>query len=88
MMDNAQEPCLASLRWLGRLPDLFRHQLVAGILYDDPPDDPPDEPYDELYNPYDNFYMMIQIMILKMIHMMILKMIHIMILYDDPYDDP
>ena len=32
MIDNAQEPCLASLRWLGRLPDLFRHQLVAGIL--------------------------------------------------------
>ena len=27
-----QEPCLASLRWLGRLPDLFRHQLVAGRL--------------------------------------------------------
>ena len=27
-----QEPCLASLRWLGRLPDLFRHQLVAGKL--------------------------------------------------------
>ena len=28
----SQEPCLASLRWLGRLPDLFRHQLVAGKL--------------------------------------------------------
>ena len=50
MMDNAQEPCLASLRWLGRLPDLFRHQLVAGILYDDPYDDPYDEPHDETHD--------------------------------------
>ena len=62
MIDNAQEPCLASLRWLGRLPDLFRHQLVAGILYDDPYDDP----CDDLFNPYD-IYMMIHMMI----HMMI-----------------
>ena len=71
MIDNAQEPCLASLRWLGRLPDLFRHQLVAGILYHHPYHDPHDDPYHELYNPYDNFFMMIHMIILMMIHMMI-----------------
>ena len=28
---GADEPMLATVRWLGRLPDIFQHQLVAGI---------------------------------------------------------
>ena len=28
---GTEEPLLATVRWLGRLPDVFHHQLVAGI---------------------------------------------------------
>ena len=31
-----EEPVLGSVRWLGRLPDLFPHQLVAGLTLDEP----------------------------------------------------
>ena len=31
-----EEPVLGSVRWLGRLPDLFPHQLVAGLMLDEP----------------------------------------------------
>ena len=29
--DTEQEPVLATVRWLGKLPDVFPHQMVAGI---------------------------------------------------------
>ena len=28
---GAEEPHLATVRWLGRIPDIFQHQMVAGI---------------------------------------------------------
>ena len=28
---GSEEPMLATVRWLGRLPDHFPHQMVAGI---------------------------------------------------------
>jgi len=33
---GGEEPVLASVRWLGRLPDLFHHQMVAGLFLDEP----------------------------------------------------
>ena len=29
---GGEEPVLASVRWLGRIPDLFHHQMVAGLF--------------------------------------------------------
>ena len=28
---GTEEPVMATVRWLGRLPELFPHQMVAGI---------------------------------------------------------
>jgi len=33
---GAEEPHLATVRWLGRIPDIFQHQMVAGISLDEP----------------------------------------------------
>eukprot|EP00092_Neocalanus_flemingeri_P006993 GFUD01007550.1.p1 GENE.GFUD01007550.1~~GFUD01007550.1.p1 ORF type:complete len:926 (+),score=211.08 GFUD01007550.1:283-3060(+) len=33
---GGDDPVLASVRWLGRLPELYHHQMVAGVLLDEP----------------------------------------------------
>ena len=33
---GGEEPVLANVKWLGRMPDMFNHQMVAGIELDEP----------------------------------------------------